>query len=251
MTAVYKLTLKSKTMKHALTLLSLFIGLTLTAAAQSKVKASDIIKQINEGRDVVYTNVEIEGNLDLTNLDNRTEAHHSTRWLHNFGAGDDTFVSTVKVSLTFTNCTFQGDVLAYDHVSRSEETYVANFEKGVVFKNCNFNDASEFKYSQFEGVAVFTGSTFNREANFKYADFSSGPSFASVKFEDGADFKYTQFPVETSFQQATFYGLANFKYSKFRSPLNIESVAFKGSEDFKYTRIDGRSFTAYLLENGK
>ena len=234
-------------MKHALTLLSLLVGFTLASTAQTKVKASDIIKQINEGRDVAYTNVEVEGTLDLTDLANRTEARRSNRWLHNFD-GDDSFVSTVKVSLTFTNCTFQGDVLAYYHLNRSQETFIAHFDKDVTFKNCSFTSASEFKYSQFEGVAVFAGSTFKREGNFKYAGFSSGPSFAGVKFEDGADFKYTQFPVETSFQQATFYGLANFKYSKFRAPVNVESVAFKGSEDFKYTRIDGRSFTAFLRE---
>jgi len=238
-------------MKHTLTIFSLLLGLNISTAAQSKVKASDILKQINEGRDVVYTNEEVEGNLDLTDLANRTEVHHADRWAHNFGGDNDTYASTVKVLLNFTNCTFLGDVLAYHHVNHSEETYVANFDKDVVFKNCNFKYAAEFKYSQFEGVATFTGSTFNREATFKYAEFSSGPSFANAKFEDGADFKYTQFPVETSFQQATFYGMANFKYSKFRSPVNIESIAFKGSEDFKYTRIDGRSFTSYLLENGK
>jgi len=238
-------------MKHTLTLLSLLFVLALTSAAQTKVKASDIIKQINEGRDVAYTNVEVEGNLDLTDLQNRTEAKHATRWLRHFDGDDDTFVSTVKVALTFTNCTFLGDVLAYYHMDHSRETFIANFEKGVVFKNCNFNRASEFKYSEFEGATMFTGCTFKEEANFKYAEFSSGPSFASTKFEDGANFKYTQFPVETSFQQATFYGMANFKYSKFRSPINIESIAFKGGEDFKYTRIDGKSFTSYLLENSK
>jgi len=45
--------------------------------------------------------------------------------------------------------------------------------------------------------------------------------------------------------------MADFKYSKFRTPINIESIAFKGGENFKYTKIDGRSFTSYLLENRK
>lgn len=238
-------------MKHTLTLLSLLVGLVITSSAQTKIKASDIIKQINEGHDVTYTNAEVEGNLDLTDLQNRMEAKHSPGWLRHFDGDDDTFVSTVKVSLTFTNCTFLGDVLAYYHLDNHRETYIAHFEKNVAFKNCNFNRASEFKYSEFEGSAAFNGSTFKEEANFKYAEFSSGPSFANVKFEEGANFKYTQFPVETSFQQATFYGMANFKYSKFKSPINIESVAFKGSEDFKYTKIDGKSFTSYLLENRK
>lgn len=238
-------------MKYTLPLLCLFFGLTLTSEAQSRVNASDIIKQINLGRDVVYANVEVDGNLDLTDLENRTAVHRSSRWLHNFDRDDDTFESTVKGSLTFTNCTFLGDVLAYYHLDHGRETFVANFDKGVIFNNCVFNHAAEFKYSQFEGAATFTGSTFKEEANFKYASFSGGPSFANVKFEDGANFKYTHFPVATSFQQATFYGLANFKYSKFSSPVNIESVAFKGGEDFKYTRIDGRSFREYLSENSK
>jgi hypothetical protein len=236
-------------MKHAFTAFTFFIGLALAANAQSKINASEIIKKINAGQDVAYSNVEIEGTLDLTDLNNRKEERSSSNWLDNIGGGNDTYESTVEVSFSFTNCTFLGDVLAYYHIERSEETFIANFEKDVIFKSCTFKKASEFKYSEFEGAATFTGSTFNQVANFKYAEFSSGPSFASVKFDDGADFKYTEFPRETSFQKATFYGLANFKYSKFRSPLHIENVAFKGGEDFKYTRVDGQSFTSFLLEN--
>jgi pentapeptide repeat protein len=236
-------------MKHTLPFILLFVSLTLTVGAQSKVKASEIIKQINAGQNVIYSNVEIEGTLDLTDLANRKEERSASSWLGNFSDHNDTFESTVEVSLSFTNCTFLGDVLAYYHLERREETFIAHFERDAVFKNCIFKNASEFKYSEFEGVAVFTGSTFNQVANFKYAEFSNGPSFASVKFDDGADFKYTEFPRETSFQKATFYGLANFKYSKFRSPLHIENVAFKGGEDFKYTRVDGQSFTSFLLEN--
>jgi hypothetical protein len=234
-------------MKHLLTALTCLIGLTLSA--QTKIKASDILKQINEGRAVSYSNVEIEGDLDLTDLANRQKERSTNSWLDRFSFDNDVYISSVEVPLSFSNCTFLGDVLAYYHLERSEETYIANFEKDVLFKNCNFRQASEFKYSEFDGVAIFTGTSFNRVANFKYSEFSQGPSFSQVKFQDGADFKYTEFPRETSFQQASFSGLANFKYSKFRAPLNIEKISFQGSEDFKYTRIDGRSFTSYLLEN--
>ena len=235
-------------MKYVLTLSAIVFGLTV-ASAQSKIQASEIIRQINEGRDVTYSNIEIEGVLDLTDLKNRMEERPTNRWLNGYYDDTDTYFSTVEVSLTFNNCTFLGDVLAYYHLERREETYIAHFEKDVLFKNCNFRYSSEFKYSEFEGVANFSGSTFNRTANFKYAEFSSGPLFANVRFEEGADFKYTEFPRETSFQKAIFNGLANFKYSKFSSPLNIESISFRGSEDFKYTKIDGRSFTSYLLES--
>jgi hypothetical protein len=232
-------------MKHILTI---FLCLIATAAtvAQTKIKAIDIIKQINEGRAVEYSNVQIEGDLDLTDLENRRSERSSSSWFSN--GSNDKYESTVEVSLNFTNCTFLGNVLAYYNLERRNETYIAHFEKNVVFRNCTFENRSEFKYSEFNGAATFAGCTFNEQANFKYAEFSSGPLFSNAKFESGADFKYTEFPRETSFEKATFRGLANFKYSKFRSPLKMDGVAFNGSEDFKYTRIDGREFTSYLLD---
>lgn len=241
---VSTLTIKIKSMKHILTILCLII--TAATMAQTKIRASDIIKQINEGRTVEYSNVEIEGDIDLTDLENRRSERSSSTWFSN--GGNDKYESTVEVSLTFTNCTFLGDVLAYYNLERRNETYIAHFEKDVVFRNCTFKNHSEFKYSEFNGMARFDGCTFNEVANFKYAEFSSGPLFSNAKFESGADFKYTEFPRETSFEKATFHGLANFKYSKFRSPLKIDGVAFNGSEDFKYTQIDGRDFTSYLLD---
>jgi uncharacterized protein YjbI with pentapeptide repeats len=225
----------------------LTISLLLIAGAgsfgQTRIAASQIMKQIAEGRNVQYSDAEIEGDLDLTNLENRRlERSSSGSW---FGNDHQMYETSVEVSLTFTNCTFLGDVIAY--YNHKNSTYVAHFEKDVVFQNCVFRKDSEFKYSEFNGIANFSGCTFRDVANFKYAEFSSGPIFANAKFDSDADFKYTQFPRETSFEKATFYGLANFKYSKFRSPLNLNGAAFKGDEDFKYTRIDGGGFTSYLL----
>jgi hypothetical protein len=216
---------------------------TSSVTAQVTVKASDIIKQINDGRSVEYTDATIEGVLDLTDLKNQDQQHQ----LFSFGPSDNTYESFVEVPVKFINCIFKNDVLAYYHIERQNETYVAHFGENVLFKNCVFKKASEFKYSDFKGSASFAGCTFNEDGNFKYAKFSSGPAFSNVKFESGADFKYTKFPEGTSFEKATFHGLANFKYTKFETPLNMKNVAFKGSEDFKYTKVDGRSFTAYLM----
>ena len=232
-------------MKQSIIVIVCVIAAAVSATAQNRIKASDIINQINEGRAVQYNNVEIEGNLDLTNLENRRLERSAERWSHD-DAGR--YESTIEVEVKFTNCTFLDDVLAYYNIECNQKTYVAHFEKDVEFTNCIFKGASEFKYSEFNGVANFTGCTFSREANFKYTEFSSGPSFSNTKFESGADFKYTEFPQKTSFEKVTFDGIANFKYTKFKSPLNMEGVAFRGSEDFKYTKIDGRSFTSYLVD---
>jgi len=235
---------KSTSMKN---LFAFFLCLTVSATVaqtRTRVLASDIIKQINDDRAVEYNGVEIEGDLDLTDLENRRLERYSSNW---FGHGNETYESHVGVTVKFTNCTFLGDVLAYYHIDRRNETYIAHFEKDAIFANCTFKRGSEFKYSEFNGVAVFTGSTFAKEANFKYAEFSGGPMFNTAHFESGANFKYAEFPRETSFEKAIFYGSADFKYSKFRSPLKMNGVSFRGHEDFKYTKIDGRSFTSYLL----
>lgn len=234
-------------MKNALATLFLLSATVIATYAQTRIKASDIIAQINAGKPVEYTDAIIEGELDLTNLENRRLERSADTWL-GFG-GNETYESTVEVPIKFINCTFEGDVLAYYHLERHHETYLAHFEKDVIFNRCTFKRDSEFKYSEFNAAASFAGSTFTHEANFKYAEFSVGPVFRSVLFDDGACFKYTEFPRETSFEKATFHGLADFKYSKFRSPLNLAGTSFRGHEDFKYTKIDGRSFTTYLLDN--
>lgn len=236
-------------MKRALILLLGIAVAVISATAQGKIKASDIIKQINQGRAVEYSNMEIEGDLDLTGLENRRPERESDSWFSNFYKDNNVYESHVEVPIKFTNCTFSGSILAYYHIEHKNETYIAHFERDAIFTNCVFKRGSEFKYSEFDGLAAFAGCTFYETANFKYAEFSSGPTFANVKFDSGADFKYTEFPRETTFERATFRGLANFKYTKFSAPLNMEGVAFKGTEDFKYTRIDGRSFTSYLLND--
>lgn len=229
-------------MKYLITILVCLV--TVASVAKTKIKASDIIKQINEGRPVAYDNAEIEGDLDFTHLENEREARNGP-----FSHDNDLYKSTVTVSVKFTDCVFLGNVFAYYNIPRHNETHIAHFEKDAIFNNCIFKQASEFKYSEFKGVASFVGCTFNETANFKYAEFSNGPLFSNAKFDSGADFKYTKFPSETSFEKATFHGLANFKYTKFTSPLNMKGVAFEGHEDFKYTKIDGKSFTSYLVRN--
>lgn len=230
------------------------------------VNAAEIIDKINRGEDVRYENITINGEVDLTDLENRRQMNNGSNW---FGGDDDRYESQVEVRVEFINCTFEDDVLAY--YNEDDVTYIAHFEKDVIFKGCQFNRKSEFKYSEFPKVAVFAKSSFDEEANFKYAEFSEGPDFsdcefeeeanfkyaefrdkpnyASATFDEEANFKYADFPRGVTFEKAIFNGLANFKYSKFSEPLNMDGVGFNGREDFKYTKIDGRSFTSYLLKN--
>ncbi|MEK6479472.1 pentapeptide repeat-containing protein [Catalinimonas sp. 4WD22] len=251
-------------MRTTLLTLSFCLFFAANTFAQRTIPAEEILSQINRGEDVNYNNVKISGVLDLTNLDNRTSKKKGDSWFGN----NRQYESTVEGSISFTNCAFLDDVIAY--YNEDDDTYIAHFEEDVIFEKCVFERASEFKYSEFEEKASFAHTVFEEEANFKYAKFSDGPDFSAcvfdddanfkyadfsdqprytnVLFEEEANFKYAKFPDGVSFQSAVFNDLANFKYTKFSSPLNLDNVSFNGDEDFKYTEIDGKDFTSYLIK---
>ena len=243
--------------------------LSVSVLAQSRVDARDILKSIDEGKAVSYKGVEIEGDLDLTAIQdkvadkNNIRSRNSTKlyWYH------------VRSPLNFVDCTFKGDVIAYYHDEDKNETHNAVFHDDVSFQGCEFQGKSAFKYSKFYEAADFTNTTYHKEALFKYTEFSTDVSFAgsdfvtdanfkytefprkadfsNVAFQEEANFKYTEFPRGVSFQNAVFQGDANFKYTEFHEPFNFEGTEFNDSTDFKYTKLEGKSFTRYLLQHRK
>ncbi len=238
--------------------------------AKSQVKASTIINQINAGKAVQYKNAEIAGNLDFTSIKDVTvdEKSMADRFLHK--GSPLVYLYHVRSSVSFTNCVFTGDVLAYVHDDDDNDTHNAIFYKDVDFQGCNFqgksafkyvkfktktnfkntqySDEALFKYTKFSTDASFSNSRFKKAANFKYTKFSTDISFSNSHFSKEANFKYTEFPESVNFDKATFQRLANFKYAKFPEGVNFKDVQFKGNADFKYTKFseplnfDGAAF---------
>ena len=255
--------------------LRIFIVLVLCmvpvlSLAQTRVQAEDIIDQINAGQDVNYKNVTIIGDLDFRTLDDVTP-DKPLRKLKIGRFSTQSYSCHVRNSLSFIDCTFTGDVLAYLHIDRKNETYNAVFYEDVDFEGCEFEETSAFKYAKFHKKANFENTTYEEEALFKYAKFSTDVSFQDSNFKSDANFKYTKFPEAVDFKQSVFRDYANFKYAKFpegvsfedaefhrdadfkytkfSEPLNFEGVEFDRDANFKYTKIDGRSFTSYLIKN--
>lgn len=246
--------------------------LPLLSFAQTRVNASEILAKLNHGEAVSYRNAEITGDLDMTKLQNMK--------LKNSKDGDTKeYISTVTAPVTFVNCTFTGDVLAYFNpdngisgvMNNANEVYNTNFEKDVLFENCKFEQEAAFKYTEFKSSASFVGSRFAEEAlfkyskfsenvnfsnvrfeedaNFKYVDFPKGISFAGATFEEEANFKYAKFQQGVNFQKAVFDGTANFKYAKISDNFNIRGAAFRGGDDFKYTKLNDRSVSLSSLQS--
>ncbi len=212
--------------------------LPLMAWAQTRVNASEIVAKINRGEAVSYKNAEIVGDLNLTKLQNMELKKSNSKY------DSKEYVSTVTVPLTFVNCRFKGDVLAYYNPNNSinlknshSETYNTNFERDVLFENCAFEQRTAFKYSKFDGAVSFISSRLAEEALFKYAEFDKRANFSNVRFGGEANFKYAEFPQLVSFAGANFTEEANFKYAEFESGVNFEKALFNGTANFKYADV--------------
>jgi hypothetical protein len=259
--------------------------------AKSQVKASTIIDQINAGKAVQYKNAEIVGDLDFTSIKDVT-IDEKSKANRIFSRGSTlVYLYHVRSALSFIDCVFTGDVLAYIHDDDENETHNAIFYEDVDFESCTFqrksafkyvrfktkanfknteyneealfkytkfatdidfsnsrfNEEANFKYTKFSAKVNFSNSQFNREANFKYTKFPRGVNFDKATFRRLANFKYAKFPEGVNFKESQFKGDANFKYTRFSEPINFDDVVFDEDVNFKYTKIDGKSFTAYLL----
>lgn len=256
-------------MRKLFALILVFVFISVSGFAQSRVNAKDVLKSIDEGKAVDYKGAEIVGDLDLTTIQDKEpdkdnkRSRNSTKvfWYH------------VRSPLNFVDCTFKDNVIAYFHDDDKNETHNAVFHADVSFEGCEFQGKSAFKYSRFYDGADFSKTTFGEEALFKYAEFSTEVSFADSKFSsdanfkyttfpekvdfsnadfiDQANFKYTKFPHGVSFKNASFQGNSDFKYAKFYEPFDFDGTEFGDDVDFKYTKLEGEPFIKYLLKHQK
>ncbi|MEP5612064.1 MAG: pentapeptide repeat-containing protein [Cyclobacteriaceae bacterium] len=217
------------------------------AIAQTTVSASKIMDEIKDGRDISYENATITGDLDFTYMDWKIDdLPRRSKW---WNSSSNEVDESIEVSISFINCTFEDDVLAYIHDDPTGYTFTADFERDVTFKNCEFSRKAMFKYSDFDDDVSFEGSKFRRESTFKYAEFDDFANFAGATFNDDAIFKYSDFDRGVSFENTVFEESLNIKYLDVRGDFNIRDMRVDDDIDSKYTTINGRSFTSYLLKN--
>ncbi|NNC70752.1 MAG: pentapeptide repeat-containing protein [Flavobacteriaceae bacterium] len=222
--------------------------LSLTISAQRTVSAADILDDIKSGKAISYKNVTITGALDMTFMDEKLpDLPKKYKWYKT--GGSNAIKESIEGKISFVNCVFEDDVLAYFHDEDSKYTFTASFENDVSFKNCEFKRNAMFKYSSFEGNADFSGSKFQKESTFKYAKFDSFVSFSNTLFEEYATFKYTKFKDGVSFNNAQFEDALNLKYTKVRGDFNVSGLQVAHEINSKYTDINGDGFSKYLLKN--
>ncbi len=128
-------------MKNVVLAFLLIIIISGGVVAQTTVAASDVMAQINRGQAVTYKNVEIAGDLDLTQLNNKTLKEQSEDMHPN-----KVFISTVTAPLNFTNCTFTGKVMAYFNPDQGKINLNNNGSAKKI--SCSLNTRSWFAASK-------------------------------------------------------------------------------------------------------
>jgi uncharacterized protein YjbI with pentapeptide repeats len=223
-------------------MLALLLLLPAFAMAQSRVEAREILAKINRGEKVTLKNTRVEGDLDLTQLQNKKLKKEDQQ---DANQGSKFYISTVTAPLSFTGCTFTGKVLGYfnpeaDQINvsgKGNDVFSTNFEKEVRFEDCTFEAEAAFKYSEFNQLASFGDSRFQQAAVFKYARFAQGVSFEKADFAQRADFKYARFVQGVNFEKANFGQQADFKYVKFPAGTSFRTADFHQEADFKYAEF--------------
>jgi len=228
-----------------------------TVSAQKQVSAKTIFDMIDQGKEVNYDGVTITGTLDLTELSNKKRIKKNKDY--------EEFKSIVEVPLTFKNCVFKDDFIAYKNNENQKrgnsgfsinfggdnETHTTDFAKSVVFENCTFEGLSEFKYSDFTDKVSFGKTKFEKEANFKYANFKRESNFANCTFDEYANFKYSNFKFDADFYTVAFRKYADFKYANFNERVTFKGSSFNENADFKYAEFkDSGNFDNTRFRSG-
>jgi len=225
--------------------LSFLIVLSVASvSAQRTVSAAKIMDDIKKGKDISYENVTVTGVLDFTYHLAKADKYTKYAWWN----GSNAVKEEIESEISFLNCTFDSDVLAYIHVEESGYTFTADFEKPVTFRNCEFTRNAMFKYSLFDESVDFSGSIFWRDNTFKYAEFESKATFSKATFKKDAIFKYAKFNEGVSFFGANFKEHLDIKYLNVSGQFDIHNMEVGHDIDAKYTEINGKSFAKYLYE---
>jgi hypothetical protein len=197
----------------------LFFSCTQNQAGkgQEEVKASDIIKIINEGKDVNLNDAVITGTLDFTQVSNKV--------ILNSGLSQ----CEIKTSVSFTKCRFSGNVFCS---KREKDSGLQSFfAQDLIMNACTFDSVADFQSATIIGNVSFVGSTFKGQALFNnFYAHSKAAFFGQITAEK--DF---------SMQDALFTGSCSFVKAKFKSSVSFQGSRFDGAFVFNTVQCDSRS----------
>ena len=215
--------------------LVLFVLSTAVHAIEYKeVQAGDILKLIENGKEVNITDSHIIGELNLSEIKLETVPNPFFRsakegWiLVNYNAEINENLKVIESNITIINSNFENSV-NFSNVL---------FNKTISFKNTSFKDV-DFTSTIFGDFVNFNEANFGDSANFYSTKFNGSAHFNMANFGNSANFYSTIFNGYTFFDEATFGDSANFMWSHFNDGVEFESANFNNFADFSGVNFNG------------
>ncbi|HOK57945.1 MAG TPA: pentapeptide repeat-containing protein [Methanothrix sp.] len=204
------------------------IGCNASEGVCRIVSAAEIVGKIRAGEPVVYDNVFISGDINITRLEKPVVSPIKI------------VNSTINGSLRINGVEFMGPlnlsgtVFSGDVVARG-----ASFRSDVSFADAHLLRVAEFTLTKFGGVANFVGTNFHGPLSMSYAQFSKVGSFEGAAFWNHADFSNAQFMDDTSFERVHFLRSASFEFARFYQLVSFWRSVFHGEASFANSEFSG------------
>ncbi|HSD57419.1 MAG TPA: pentapeptide repeat-containing protein [Methanotrichaceae archaeon] len=233
----------------AMVLLLLLILISNSASKESRsvVQASEILERIQKGEPANYSNVVIEGDLDLRTLD--LAKKHINRTGYEIYLRFPEYLTIVDSEIIIKNSSFEGYVFFTGSEFNRDVSFIGSqFSRDAFFQMSQFNTDVYFNRSQFNGNAYFSGCQF-MEADFSGSRFSGDAYFWRSQFLRYVDFEGSQLNGNVDFTVSQFNGDANFYRSQFNRDADFRWATFEKRLDFKGMKLSN-PFSSFACDWG-
>ena len=233
-----------------LSLAALMIAVNAQGAETARVvQAEEILKTIEAGLPVDYSNCTIVGDLDISGL-KLPIVHVERIWVDEYNrAGEynrslieDSKViasainvrnSVIMGSIDFKKATLQKEVdLSGTKILGHADFSDAQFNQSADFSRSQFNQLTDFGGSNFNQFAYFGGSQFNQLTDFGSSQFNQSADFSSSRFNQSAYFGGSRFDQSACFRESRFNQSAYFWGSRFNQSAYFSESRFNQESNF-------------------
>ncbi len=226
--------------------LALLILVTVASAERNSIgldgdraiNASQVLAQIEMGKPVNFSDVIIQGNLDLSqlNLPAAKVISSPIKVENSLIYGAVNFSDAILDEQTsFKRTKFFGPTsFSHTHFNKDVDFSETQFNKTASFKQAHFNASADYERAQFYEFADFSGACFRGgTVNFEGSEFKGLVYFWETLFDvESVNFGWCQFCGPVKLWRTQFSGSAIFQGSQFKDTVDLTRAQFDTDVDF-------------------
>jgi hypothetical protein len=210
--------MKKITIICLLCVISVTSSVIVSSQGKTLIDAWLILDRINKGEDILYENIIVDGDLDLTTINDCIINSRGEKRCY------------INSHIEFRHSLFYGELIA-GYQDGDGKTVKVMFQRDAIFIDNKMSFYTTFTYAHFTGESLFYDNQFKEGADFSYC-----------KFNCDADFFNTQFTGEVSFFRSRIIGDAIFNQTIFNADANLSEILLNGEADFSFSQFDGEAY---------